>query len=102
MAMYYRAYWCDILLGYAEWRTPDTYGESELGIVLFTDCKSLFDNLKKDGSVPEDKWVAIEIAKLRSVISAGPGRNKVKSECRWVPSRWQLADCLLRKVWHTP
>ena len=37
-------------------------------IVLFTDSKSLFDNLNREGSVPEDKWVAISIAALRGSV----------------------------------
>ena len=65
--------------------------------MLFTDCKSLFDNLAKDGSVQDDKWVAVPVASLRGALSAGPGRNTSKSEARWVPSRWQLADCLTKK-----
>ena len=64
---------------------------------LYTDCKSLFDHLKKEGAVPDDKWVAVPLGSLRSAVSAGPGRNLKKSECRWVPSRWQLADCLTKK-----
>ena len=87
----------DILFGFADWRSVEDFGEDELPIVLFTDCKSLFDNLKKEGSVPDDKWVAISIAALRGAVSAGPGRNKKKAECRWVPSRWQLADCLTKR-----
>jgi len=97
LAKYYRAYMCDILFGYADWKDLDSYGETELPIVMFTDCKSLYDNLKKEGSVPDDKWVAVPIASLRGAVSAGPGRDTRKSECRWVPSRWQLADCLTKK-----
>jgi len=97
LAKYYRAYLCDILFGFADWKSLDTYGESEIPIVLFTDCKSLHDNLKKEGSVPDDKWVAVPIASLRGAVSAGPGRDVRKAESRWVPSRWQLADCLTKK-----
>ena len=97
LAKYYRAYMCDILFGYADWKDLDKYGESEMPIILFTDCKSLYDNLKKEGSVPDDKWVAVPVASLRGAVSAGPGRDERKSECRWVPSRWQLADCLTKK-----
>ena len=56
--------------------------------MLFTDCKSLFDNLKKDGSVPDDEWVAVPVASLRGAVSAGPGRDTRKAEARLVPSRW--------------
>ena len=67
-----------------------------MAIILFTDCKSLFDHLKKDGAVPDDKYVAIAVAALKGHVSAGPGRNTDKSECRWIASRWQLGDCLTK------
>ena len=41
-------------------------------------------------------WVAVAVASLKGAVSAGPGRNKTKSECRWIASRWQLADCLTK------
>jgi len=66
-------------------------------VLMFTDCKSLFDNLRKDGSVPDDRWTAIAIAGLRCAVSAGPGRRQDKAECLWVPSRWQLADGLTKR-----
>ena len=40
LARYYRAYYCDILFGYNTTVTPDEYGEGQLPIVLYTDCKS--------------------------------------------------------------
>ena len=95
LSRYIRAFYCDIIFGASE--TPvSKYGESHLPITLFTDCKSLFDHLKKDGAVPEDKWCAVGIATLRGSVSAGPERKLSKSECRWLPSRWQLADCLTK------
>eukprot|EP00974_Lingulodinium_polyedra_P079968 7744413-Lingulodinium_polyedra.AAC.1 len=60
----------------------DGYGEAQMRTILFTDCRSVFDNLKKDGRVPDDKWTAISIAAMRCVVSAGPGRNRDKAECR--------------------
>ncbi len=97
LAKYYRAYLCDIIWGFADWRPVESFGETEIPIILFTDCKSLYDHLKKDGSVPDDKWVAVSMASLRGAVSAGPGRDVRKSEAKWVPSRWQLADCLTKK-----
>ena len=86
----------DVHLGYADWIDVTDYGEHHMQIQLFTDAKSLFDNLKKDGAVPDDKWVAVSVASLKGNVSAGPGRNTNKSECRWIASRWQLADCLTK------
>ena len=43
LAVYFRAYYCDVLLGQADWMDVAAYGEDQLKIVLLTDCKSLFD-----------------------------------------------------------
>ena len=67
-----------------------------MGIILYADCKSLYDHLKKEGAVPDDKWVAVAVASLKCEVSAGAGRNADKSECRCLASRWQLADCLAK------
>ena len=85
-----------MLLGHADWIDVMSYGEYHMAIILYTDCKSLYDHLKKDGAVPDDKWVAVAVASLRCEVSAGSGRNTDKSECRWLASRWQLADCLTK------
>ena len=86
MARYIRAYYCDIFFGQSSLAVTN-YCEDHLRIVLYTDCRSLFDHLKKDGSVPEDKYVAINVAALRCAVSAGPERNTSKSECRWLAAR---------------
>ena len=96
MGRYLRAYMCDILFGYADHFPVTDFSEDHLRIILYTDCRSLFDNLRKDGSVPDDKWVAISVAALRCALSAGAERNEDKSECKWVASQWQLADCLTK------
>ena len=72
------------------------FGEDQLNIILFTDCKYLYGHLKKDGAVPEDKWVAVAVASVKCVVSAGAGRDTRRAECRWIASRWQLADCLTK------
>ena len=100
MAHYFRAYWCDVLHGYADWVDVTDFGEDHMPIKLYTDCKSLFDHLKKDGAVPEDKWVAVAVASLKCCVSAGAGRRTSKAECKWIASRWQLADCLTLSLIH--
>ena len=47
--------------------------------------------------MPDDKWIALPVASLRRAIGAGQSRDTRKAEARWVPSRWQLADCLTKK-----
>ena len=68
-----------------------------MGVKLVVDCKSLYDNMAKDASVPEDKWTAIYIGALRCGVSAGVGRSQDKAEMLRVPSRHQLADGLTKK-----
>ncbi len=63
---------------------------------VYTDCRSVFDHLKRDCTVPEDRAVAIASACFRDVCSAGPQRVTQKTEILWVPSRWQLADGLTK------
>ena len=38
IAIFFRAYWCDILYGYVENDVLD-YGEDHLRVILYTDCK---------------------------------------------------------------
>ena len=63
---------------------------------MFTDCTSLYDNLKKDGAVPEGKWLAVAVASVKCMVSAGAGRDTRRAEYRWTASRWQLADGLTK------
>jgi len=65
-------------------------------IQMFTDCKSLYDHLRCEGTVPEDRYTAVQVAALRSELSAGVGRDVGKACMRWVPSRWQLGDGLTK------
>jgi hypothetical protein len=71
-------------------------GEDLLPVMIVSDCRSLYDNMKVDGSVPEDRHSAVYVAALRCVLSAGAGRDKRRSRLRWTPSRWQLADVLTK------
>ena len=68
-----------------------------MGIVMFTDCKSLFDHVKTEGNVPDDKHTAVYVAALKNNVSAGVGRNVCKAQMRWVASRWMIADGLTKR-----
>ena len=63
--------------------------------LMLTDCKSLYDHLRSEGRVPDDKHTAIWTAALRGYAAAGPGQHD-KTATRWVTSKWQLADCLTK------
>ena len=95
MGLYLRAYLCEVFWGHGR-VSLEEYGEDQMKVILWTDCKSLYDHLRKDGSVPDDRWTALSVGSLRCGLSAGGGRNEQKAECRWLPSRWQLADCLTK------
>ena len=46
--------------------------------------------------MPDDRCLAVSVASLKCCVSAGAGRNEQKAECKWIASRWQLADCLVK------
>ena len=94
MAHYVRAFFCGIAAGGR--RRVDSFGEQDLGIVLYTDCKSFYDHMKREGTVPEDPYTAMQVAVLRCEVGAGPGRRVDKAAMKWLPSRWQLADGLTK------
>ena len=75
---------------------PDEWSEEHLPIRVITDCKSLFDCLAKDASVPEDRGTALTVASLREGCSPGVGRDIKRSGLMWVPSRVQLVDGLTK------
>ena len=95
MGLYMRALICEVYHGC---RDPTEWDESVMGVKLVVDCKSLYDNMAKDASVPEDKWTAVYIGALRCGVSAGVGRSQDKAEMLRVPSRHQLADGLTKKT----
>ena len=66
--------------------------ESIMPLLLCTDCRSLFDCIKKEGSIPSDRLSAVTVAAFRDSVSAGNGRDYSKAELLWVPTRHQLAD----------
>jgi len=75
---------------------PPEQEESRVALRVVTDCKSLYDNVQKEGSVPACRWTAIFVAALREVLSAGPGRDLMKAGLRWCPSREQQSDGLTK------
>ena len=64
-----RAMLCEVVIGRRV--LPDEWTEEHLSIRVITDCKSLFDCLDKDASVPDDRGTALTVASLRERCSAG-------------------------------
>ncbi|CAK0825609.1 unnamed protein product [Prorocentrum cordatum] len=54
MAYYMRALLCEATYGWSG--TPVVeYGEDEMPLALFTDCRSLYDHVKVEGNIPDDR-----------------------------------------------
>ena len=65
MGQFIRAYWLDINShSLVENIRVDQLGEAQMRLILYTDCKSLFDHLAKEGAVPTDRWSALPVAGL--------------------------------------
>jgi len=65
--------------------------------IAVTDCKSLYDSLKKEGAAPSssDKRLAIELALVRQKLQDG------ETHIRWIDARFQIADCLTKNASRT-
>ena len=93
MAYFVRALLCDVMCG---GMPVESYGEDHMKVVMWTDCKSLYDHMQNEGTIPKDRHTAVWVAALRCGVSAGAGRCTAKAAMRWLPSRWQLADGLTK------
>ena len=87
----------------------------DVPIHLFTDCKSLYDHLHKDGvpKPPSEKRLALDLASMRqelnrealahwlrqhgSDVEVRPDRPR-RIPLHWVPTEIQLADVLTKRM----
>ena len=60
-------------------------------IVVFTDCKSLFDTVTTTKE-PKEKRLKPDIATIREMLETGILKDFV-----WIPTEWQLADILTKQ-----
>ena len=65
-------------------------------LIMATDCKSVYDCIRKDGQSVGDKGNAINVAVLRQLCSTDIHPRGEKSRLLWVPTRHQLADPLTK------
>ena len=71
-------------------------------IMLVTDCKSLFDNLQKDGSpkTPSEKRLSLDLAAVKDMLKEfedqGDTCRAYKLPIRWIPTELMLADGLTK------
>ena len=56
--------------------------------VSWTDCKSLLDFLSKDGRVPSERRVALDIYDVQQYLT--------RDDMEWLPTGCQVADCLTK------
>ena len=59
---------------------------------LATDCKSLYDICQKNGSLPEEKRIALDIMDIKESIS------EFGDSIRWVPTDHMLSDSLTKDM----
>ena len=69
-------------------------------LVLCTDCKSVYDCIRKDAQSVSDKSNAINIAILRQICTAERNPKSEKARMLWVPTRHQNADALTKGGLH--
>ena len=64
----------------------------QVPISLRTDCKSLYDLCVKEGSIPEERRVALDLLDVRD------GVERYGDRIRWVPTDHTLVDCLTKQM----
>ena len=63
-------------------------------VTFVTDCRSIFDTVRKDGQHIWEKGTVIHAVLLRQLLTARP--DGVKANLMWVPTRCQLADAVTK------
>jgi len=72
----------------------DTDWQTCTPLNMVTDCKSIYDHVKKDGQHVSDKGNIVQVVLLRKMCSV---RTHVgKARLWWVPARNQIADALTK------
>lgn len=71
-----------------------------ISFVMCTDCKSVFDHIKKDGQSIGDKSNALHVAVLRQICTAEKSPVGDKARLLWIPTRHQCADGLTKSGLH--
>ena len=72
---------------------------SLLPLLMVSDCKSVYDTIKKDG-VSVDKSTAVSVAVLRQLCCSDIHPKGEKGSILWTPTRHQVADPLTKSGRH--
>ena len=86
-AIYARAILAEMLGGYARW--PELV--KRVPLALNTDCRSLYDHLKRDAGTPAEKRVALDLLDVRAELQEG-------TSVGWVNTHRMLADALTKPL----
>ena len=93
---------------------PNDLASELIPLHLFTDCKSLYDHLHKDGvpKPPSERRLALDLASIRRDLrgeAKGQWRKDHPGEevrpdrpqrppLHWLPTEWQLSDVLTKRM----
>ena len=64
----------------------------QIPFALGTDCKSLYDVCTKQGSMPEERRVALDLLDVRESI------EEMGDQIRWIPTDHMLVDCMTKTM----
>ena len=101
-AIYLRGLLLECLQGRQATTQVDVKSREMLPLIGVTDCKSVFDCVHRDGvlKLPSEKRLGLEVASLREMVTEEAGDiDPTKLHAlpfRWVPTEFQLADCLTK------
>ena len=65
---------------------------SKIPFSLGTDCKSLYDVCTKNGSMPDERRVALDLLDIRESI------EEMGDQIRWIPTDHMLVDCMTKTM----
>ena len=84
--------WDQLDLDDCDMRADWTVMCREIPFALGTDCKSLYDVCTKNGSMPEEKRVALDLMDVRESI------EEMGDQIRWIPTDHMLVDCMTKNM----
>lgn len=91
-AHYLRVLLSEVFYGEDLLKSDESTWGSLISLVMCTDCRSVYDHVKKDGQSIGDKDNALHVAVLRQVCSGDKSPSGTKARLLWVPTRHQCAD----------
>ena len=94
---YLRALLMEIQIG--DWvirENEDVEWDRFMPLVMVTDCRAVFDCVKKDAQSIGDKANALSVAVLRQLCVVGDAPRREEAKLLWVPTRHQCADALTK------